>query len=68
MKKLFVLLLVAAMCFSLVACGGDTTENTNKSENEGTIVTVENWENYLEFVVETDESEGFFKLSPLFEG
>ena len=59
MKKLFALLLTAVMCFSLVACGGDTTENTNKSENEGTIVTVENWENYLEFVVETDESEGF---------
>ena len=59
MKKLFALFLVAAMCFSLVACGGDTTGNTNKSENEGTVITVENWENYLEFVVETDESEGF---------
>ncbi|MDO4500740.1 MAG: hypothetical protein Q4B60_05625 [Erysipelotrichaceae bacterium] len=38
MKKLFAMLLVAAMCFSLVACGGgnDTpsADNNNEQQNE----------------------------------
>lgn len=58
-KKLFTLLLLAATCFSLVACGGDATGNADKGGNKSVVVTAENWANYLEFVVETDESDGF---------
>lgn len=63
MKKLFAFLLVVAMATSLVACGGTSAEQGNnggnKDDNKGTVVTVENWQNYLEFVVETSTEEGF---------
>jgi hypothetical protein len=44
----------------------DATQNddkaetgNNKTDNEGTAVTAENWDTYLEFVVETKVDEGF---------
>lgn len=44
MKKLLVLLLVAAMCFSLVACGGGDTgkESTNDNKLQATSGTAQN--------------------------
>ena len=66
MKRTFALALVVALCLSLVACVGDATQNddkaetgNNKTDNEGTAVTEENWDTYLEFVVETKVDEGF---------
>ena len=59
MKKIFALLLAAVMCLSLAACGAQQELNGNETENEGTVVTVENWENYLELVIETNEDNGF---------
>lgn len=59
MKKIFTLLLMAIMSFTLVACGETTKEST--------VVTVENWDNYLEVVVETNEDEGFLNYSVYFK-
>lgn len=50
MKKLFALLQVAVMCFSLVACGGDNTEETGDINNQTTNETTNNEEENVNFV------------------
>ena len=67
MKKLIKLVLIAVMCFSLVACGGDNTQSSNKDESKNTVITVENWNNYLEIAVETSTEEGFLDYRVYFK-
>ena len=60
MKKLFALLLVATMCFSLAACAQTETNNNGAQEQEDTQqseaepqedtieITLDNWQDYME--------------------
>lgn len=51
MKKTFKLFILMSMMISLVACGG--------TKKESAVVTTENWNDYFEFVVETNTDQGF---------
>lgn len=59
MKKLFTMLLVVVMIFSLVACSG--TETNNSESNQETIeVTLDNWKDYFELRVAVEEEMNDF--------
>ena len=76
MKKLFALFLVAVMCFSLVACGGDEESNNNnlpQTNNSSTqqeqsnnakekevVITVDNWQEYFEITYGLKEEKDNF--------
>ena len=47
MKKIFALLLVAVMCFSLVACA-QTETSGNKTKENTVEITLDNWQDYFE--------------------
>lgn len=49
MKKIIALLLAVVMCFSLVACAQEDTQQNEVEPQEETIeITIDNWQNYLE--------------------
>lgn len=49
MKKLFSMILAVVMCFSLVACAQEDTQQNEVEPQEETIeITIDNWQNYLE--------------------
>ncbi|MDO4500739.1 MAG: hypothetical protein Q4B60_05620 [Erysipelotrichaceae bacterium] len=75
MKKLFAMLLVVAMCFSLVACGNSSEmketskndvskESVTEGSSEETVKTVEittdNWQDYFEIVERAETIKNAF--------
>lgn len=76
MKKIIALLLVAVMCFSLAACGGDKEASNNnepQTNNSGSqqeqssnakekeiVITVDNWQEYFEITYGLKEEKDNF--------
>lgn len=78
MKKIIALLLVAVMCFSLAACGGDNeaSNNNEPQTNESgektakaVEISIDNWQEYFE-IVEREETEKneFEEIEDMYKG
>ena len=71
MKKLIAILLLIAICFTFTACGGNNTpngdnnSNASKKDYKADQITMDNWQEYLEF---TSKYSVYYKDSAFTEG